>query len=147
MSHSKLKGGLSISRPSGNIGPDYIEIRVVDELSGSQFVSVRVPLAGFAEAVTGRGHVDCEFDFRPELVGLKREHKEEFVPYDDLSYYARHGDRDEVAAEAFAPFEIDGWKGRADDLFNHHRRGKDGSRVTFIRYVPIENTAEDRKEL
>jgi len=133
----KLKGGLTISRPSGNLDFAYIEIRVNDELSGSQFVSVRVPLAEFAEALTGLAHVDCEFDLRPDLVGMRRENKEEFVP-GGIPYTAREAQQKIIAAELLAPFEIDGWKGREADLFNHHRRNSCGARVTFVRYVPIE---------
>lgn len=74
------KGSISISRPHGP-EPPYIEISIVDDLSGSQFVEARIPLKEFAELITGLSHVDCEFDFRPDLVGKKREHKEEVVPF------------------------------------------------------------------
>lgn len=138
MNHKKLKGGLTISRPQGSHGPPYIELSINDDLSGSQFVTVRVSLAEFAEALTGPGHVECEFDFRPDLVGLRRETKDEWIAGDPLPY-AREGlPRENLAAPRLAPFEVDGWKGRVDDLFNHYRRNREGARVTFVRYVKPE---------
>lgn len=38
--------------------------------------------------------------------------------------------------KALAPYEVDGWQGRASDLGNHHRsQGNDTYLVTFDRYV------------
>lgn len=134
--NKKLKGGITISRPRGNMEQDYIEISVIDNLSGTQCVTVRIGLATFAEALTGLGHADCEFNFRPELVGMRRENKNEVVPCDHLPYAKEGLPRENLAAPLLAPFEVDGWKGRVDDLFNQHNRTKEGYRVTFVRYVP-----------
>lgn len=139
MNHKKLKGGLSITRPSGNVGPEYIQISVNDDLSSTQFVTVRVPLAAFAAAITGLGHVECEFDLRPDLIGMKRENKEEWIASEPLPYTMEGLARENLAAPLLAPFEVDGWKGRVDDLFNHHRRNREGARVTFVRYVEPED--------
>lgn len=133
MNHSKLKGRLTISRPRGG-NSDYIEISITDQSSGTEFVSARVGLTDFAEALVGLALVDCEFDLRPDRVGMKYEHKEEFVPC-PISYARTAADREKIAAKAFKPFEVDGWKGRIDDLFNPHRRNQEGARVVFTRYV------------
>lgn len=138
MKHEKMKGRVNIARPRGSGEPEYVQIEVNDELSGANFISIRIPIKEFTEALFGLAQRPCEFDLRPDLVGLKHEWKEEFVPFEDWTFYRDYGDRNEVAAEVFAPFEVDGWKGRVDDLFNHHRRGKGGARVVFVRYVPVE---------
>lgn len=138
MNHLKMPGTITISRPRGNMEPEYVQIEVNDELSGSRCLSVRIPIPEFAEALFGAACRPCEFDLRPDLVGLKHEWKEEFVPLDDSKYYFRDAEREAVAEKALAPFEVDGWKGRVDDLFNHHRRGKNGARVSFVRYVAPE---------
>lgn len=133
----KLKGGLTISRPRGNLESDYVEISVSDKLSGSQCITIRIGLATFAEALTGLGHADCEFDFWPELVGMRRESKEETIKSEHLPYVKEGPLRENLARPLLAPFEVDGWKGRVDDLFNQHRRTKEGYRVTFVRYVSV----------
>ena len=134
--HNNLKGSLSITRPRGG-ETEYIKIAVFDKSSGVEFATVRVELASFAEALVGLAHVDCQFDLRPELVGKCHEHKEETVAYE--GGWTSYNEREQIAREVLKPYETDGWKGRADDLFNHHRRTKDGYRVTFVRYVDAED--------
>lgn len=142
MSHKNLRGAITISRPRGR-SAETIDICVIDELSGVEFVSVRISPANFAEALVGLARVECEFDLRPDLVGTVYEHKEELVPLPHDHYYGTSRDkREQVAAEAFAPFEVDGWRGRVDDLFNPHRRGLNGAKVTFVRYVPRESSGK-----
>lgn len=135
MALKNAKGNLSISRPSygGFDDREFIEITFRDCSSGTEFVTARVKLDDFARALTGLGHLDMSFDFYPELVGKKYEHKTEIVPRPDVGYNDKN--RNEIAAKAFAPFEVEGWKGRVDDLFNSHMRTKEGYRVIFTRYV------------
>lgn len=142
--HFKVRGTLTISRPRGGDGPDYAEIKVYDESSSTGFVTVRVALEQFAEALFGLSNVECEFDLRAARVGKIREHKTEIVPLDGKGYYAYgSAERKQVAAAALAPFEVDGWKGHVDDLFNQHRHTPNGYRVTFVRYVDaVDETKE-----
>lgn len=139
MKREKMKGTITISRPHGSHGPEQVSIEVTDELSGTRVLTAKIPVEEFADVLFGSAHTPCEFDLYPDLVGLKREHKEELVPFNGGYYPAQ--DRAEVAAKAFAPFEVDGWEGRADDLFNHHRQGGGWSRVSFVRYVEPETTS------
>lgn len=136
MQHRKMKGSVSTNRPRGSGNPEYAQIDVNDELSGTRVLTVRIPLKDFAEALFGLAHVECEFDLNPDLVGKKCEHKQEMVPIEDGLRYADRSSP--LAAKALAPFEVDGWKGRVDDLFNPHRRGGNSARVTFVRYVEVE---------
>lgn len=133
------EGSISITRPSYGDEREFIEIALTDKLSGSEFCSVRILLDDFARALTGLGHVACRFDFHPAVVGMKYEHKTERVKR-PTDYVERGADRERVAREAFAPFEVDGWRGRVDDLFNSHRHAGDGSMVTFTRHVPVEES-------
>jgi hypothetical protein len=137
MAHKGLQGTITISRPQGR-DVSWIEITLHDELSGVEFATVYIDPANFAEALTGLGHVPCKFDLRPSLVGKKAEHKEEIVPFEGGGYVKPGLPRENAAAPYLAPFEIDGWKGRVDDLFNHHRHTPNGYRVTFVRYVDVE---------
>lgn len=132
-----MKGSVTISRPQRSDDVRYIQIEFTDESSGVNFLTARVGLEEFAETLTGLARNPCEFELRPSLVGKIHQHKEEFVPCKDL-YVNNASDRAIIAEKALAPFEVDGWKGRADDLFNHHRRGRNGARVTFVRYVEPE---------
>lgn len=125
-----LEGKITFSRPSGR-DCDYINIELTDTKSGCILIEIRVPYAEFAQAITGLGHQPCNYDFYDSCpVGMVREVKTELVT--KIGGYQR----DLVKGkEAILPFEIDGWVGRVDDMFNHHRNKGEKQEVTFIRYV------------
>ncbi len=128
-----LPGKISIGRPSGD-GCDYISIYMTDESSGVRFVEVRVPYAGFAQALTGMGYVDCSFETRgTHLIGSTFEHKEMVIPH-TASYRLDRNDTAKLDA-LLVPYEIEGWKGDRSDLVNGHRSSPEGQRVNFRRYV------------
>lgn len=126
-----LPGDITISRPQGD-GCDYISLQIVDEISRTRFVTVRVKYADFATALTGCAHADCQIEVnRLDLVGFTIETKRESVPFDVF----KREDQQAIAA-ALAPFEIDGWVGDRENLFNHYRRNPDGTQqVNFKRHV------------
>lgn len=130
-----LPGKLTISHPSGG-GGDYIEIRVEDATSGTPFLALQVSLEAFANAITGRASQDCTLELRGlDNLGKRREVKHERVPYTRV-----YGAYAQLAkAKALAPFEVDGWRGHASDLGNHHK-GSDatGYTVSFTRFVDAE---------
>jgi len=149
-----MKGQITISRPMySDDHPEVIAIRLHDGSSGCEFIEIEVPIAEFAKALTGLGHQDCEFELRAENVGKIHEHKEEIIPTGGESYVP-YGKREQATMKLLKPFEVDGWKGEANDLFNHHRSvwtiGGDGAqqraqRVTFHRYVnPTQAKGEQR---
>lgn len=126
-----LKGKVSITRWHGNKEPyTGITITLIDELSGCQCVEIEISPEQLGLAVTG-SQQDCEFQWRPQNVGMKSEHKTETVPFD--------GTREDRKAQekAVAPFEVDGWKcSDFSSLYNHHRNvGGKNYRVGFTRYV------------
>jgi hypothetical protein len=76
----KLKGRITMGRWSGT--SEGFRVTVEDVLSGCEVIEVEMTMAQFADAITGRGSVSCEFTLTPEQVGMKHEHKavEVFVP-------------------------------------------------------------------
>jgi hypothetical protein len=129
------KGTITIGRSHGGSEqsqeqPIHIEIR--DEASGTRFIEVQMSLEAFASALFGLSSQDCSFELRTENVGKIREMKYELIPAPDITCFS---DRERQAKQILEPFEIDGWKGRVDDLLNHHCREGGNQRVLFVRYV------------
>lgn len=128
-----LKGSIRIARPSYGDGHEAIEISVVDELSGVEFLEAHLDLAEFTKCLTGAS-AECVFELRSaNLVGMKAEHKRESVPLPGFSCTI------EQAQKACAKFEVDGWKADYEDAMNHHRISRKGEKyyasVVFRRHV------------
>lgn len=123
-----MKGNITISRPRP---ADYIQIEFGDELSGRRFLRAKVKLADFAEALTGLGYVDCEFELTPDEVGKVRETKTERIQADGYSL------TDEQKIAILAPYEVDGWRAQRSDLGNHHKGSQGVYSVAFVRFVPV----------
>lgn len=73
-----LKGHLTISRPQGPRSYDdpFIRIAVRDASSRVEFLELEVPLASFAEALTGLSEIKCDMKVRDlDRVGLIKETK------------------------------------------------------------------------
>lgn len=127
----KLQGKLTISRPSYRDKQKAIRITVHDDTSSCRAVEVELSLEDFAECLTGLGRVDCSYEYNDSgVIGKYLETKTEIVPHpkfnrDDTDAITRH----------LAPFHIDGWVARTEDLFNHHRHQKAGMTVAFSRFV------------
>lgn len=138
MSEKRLKGTIQISQALNSYDDETpIRLRIEDELSSSEVIEVRMSREALADALTGRGYNPCEFVLRPQVCGMKREHKTEIVTMPKNCKY-----KDEKAAKkAMKPFEVDGWEGRISDCFNSHKL-VDGStnryKVSFVRHVPVE---------
>ncbi len=129
-----LKGSLSISRVYG-ANEGWVSITLQDELSGSQCVEIKISPENFGNAVTGASCKECEFEFRPSVVGMKAEYKEEIIPR-PRSYDMECSKLE--AAELIKPYEVDGWKGSVTDATNHHRWvGLDKVKVGFTRHVTV----------
>jgi hypothetical protein len=135
----KLKTSITISRPTCSDGRDVITVRVRDEASHCTIIEVEVASREFAHALTGLGDVPCVAEFYADApIGKAREHKTEVVPRPD--WCGPKAERETVAASALAAFEVDGWKGDPNDLFNSHKwtetaDGLPGARVMFVRHV------------
>lgn len=128
----KLQGKITISRYTGGKKGTGITIKVEDELSHCEFVSIELTAEVLGNALTGLGWQPCEFDLHAERVGKRLEHKTEVLPIRINAY----NNREKLAKEALKPYEKDGWVGDWNDLCNHHRWvGGDKTTVTFRRFV------------
>ena len=138
-----MKGKLNISRTSNNSGdPKTIHIEIIDDISRIHFVDLWMTPEDFGQAVTGLSMQPCEFRHYPAMVGKRHEVKTEIVPFE--GWRVKKEQRDSKEAEALKPFEVDGWKGRREDLYNGHKRvdrAEGGQLVTFTRYVDPDQEA------
>ena len=127
----KVDFELEIHRTTGREIERPMSIRITDNTSGCRILEVYFGLADFMDILTGRCGLHAEGDFySTNPIGCTREHKEELVP-SPKGYKP-----DEVEDSAIlAPFEVEGWKARREDLHNHHRSNKDKQRVTFTRFI------------
>lgn len=141
----RLNGLITISRRIGNNETEVrpIALVLIDDSSGLCICEILLSLEDFALVLTGQGRVACQVDLnRTDLFGKVLETKQELVliPDDMLqSSFSSSGDRQRLRT-VVAEFEVDGWRGRDDDLFNHHnwRFGPDNRKaalVWFQRYV------------
>lgn len=134
---------LLISKRESNTSEKAIAITVEDDASSTRVLELTVPLADFAEALTGRYLSNVAGRIWPAPVGAVLEVKQEVVPFKDrdVPYTKDRAARDAhpAVAAALAPFEVDGWRAHRDDLFNGHRSvSPDSQRVTFRRHVDPE---------
>lgn len=125
------EGQLTISRWSGNSHESRcVTIRVIDKVSGIEFVCISVSPEELGLAITGQGQIACEYSLNGlQSIGKKSENKTAIVPYAPGDNNRKHDPK------ALAAMEIDGWKVRRDDLTNHHCWTEKGIRCVFFRLV------------
>jgi hypothetical protein len=119
-----------------------ILLSVTDRASRARILEAYFGLADFMEILTGRiGNSAGDF-YEDTPVGYNREHKEETVPRPKLFTPNRYEEK-----IILSPYEIDGWKGRVEDLYNS-RRWVDTDRVSvvFSRFVHPDGTVWKGKE-
>lgn len=138
-------GHLVISRLSGGGTEHEMRLEISDDTSGVHFIEIRMSPRDFMLALTGC-MMACQMELRGlDLVGLKREHKTEAVPFDP-GFEKLHADRKGLDSNerspltdaALKPFEVDGWMGDPSCLTNGHCRTKakePSYEVRFHRYV------------
>jgi hypothetical protein len=135
---TKLKGQLTISRPSFGDGRELIEITVKDCGSRTSFLKLSISYADFAECITGMSNVTCSLETRGlHNVGKVRETK-------PLTFKmpSRYGDKEEARLEV-VKHTPDGWTantyfGSQNSFF--HVDGEQWARTSIDRWV-------DREEL
>lgn len=117
-----------------NMSDDIVAIEIEDYKSGCRFVELLFTIEQFGKFMAMSTDVDCDVVFYPDCpIGKVREVKEEIIECEYLCTKDDHKKK-----ELLKPFEVDGWTGHEDDLGNHHRRTKEGYKVTFHRYVEDE---------
>ena len=113
-------------------------ITIIDELSGAHICDVNMTIEAFGTAINSQA--DCVFELRPQLAGKRHEHKTEVVTISSTVEkigYDKRRDAHPAIDKLFAPYEIDGWKARREDIWNAHRRKGNTAEVTFDRYVEV----------
>ena len=138
-----IKVQLGLSR--AGMGTDsHIRMAIEDETSGVCFAEIEIPMEAFAYLVTGMHGIKADCTLRGlENVGMQHEGKTEIIQTPDNMPYNRD-DNLELIEDILSPYEVDGWIAYTPDLFNHHmREGKNMQRVSFHRYVEVDDNAKD----
>lgn len=128
-----VKGEISIGRYHGSgVGEESVYISIEDDAAGCMIVEVLMTPHEFAQVLTGSGNRPGTVKVYTDApIGMIREHKTELVP--SLDYSKR--DNNKAINAVLKPFEVDGWKARKEDLFNHHMKRGNQSQVSFVRHV------------
>jgi len=117
-----------------------------EDASGITFLDLTIQPDVFAKAITGSRNQLCTVALRDlHNLGKRREVKEIIVPYVRIPGELRT--EDSAKAQALAPFEVDGWKGRPSDLGNYYRGSPGGQSycVTFTRFVEAATDQEEEE--
>lgn len=140
----KLPGKITISRMSGN-GEREIRIEILDATAGIRALEARMKLAGFAEALTGLGHVTCDLNVTDHFDKLGRicERREILIKRPDGIYeknaYVAAMRAAMAPAMAAAGLNLADWTVSDYDLqSNHHYWSGEFQRVAISRYLPRE---------
>jgi hypothetical protein len=119
VSNTTLKGKLTISRPYGFRADEnpYIRIAIEDSVSCVEFVELEVPLASFAEALTGLSGVEASMTIRGlDNVGKRRvvesvsfKLTEEYLKKNGVKTYDKGKLRELMNADPDGIFQREGW--------------------------------------
>lgn len=142
MESNLLAGHITISKPHGG-DEQFIEIDIADENSKLHFITIRVGLLDFTEALFGLAHQPMKFTLKGiENVGKVKAKKTEIVDI-PKSFGKTHNrtDRIEIARIACKPFEVDGWVADLTNIVNHHYHPHDMEKasIDFYRFVEVKN--------
>lgn len=138
------KGNVTISRVNTGDG-QYMEIRIADSSSRTEFVTAKLSMENFAKAIVGLAHTECEIETqRLDLVGKKREHKTEMVACNGWELKSEKKTLFNAQCDVIlAPYEVDGWIGSRYDMGNSKNYiGDDYVKVSFVRYVDAEQDGD-----
>ena len=111
-----MNGKIIISYVTCNTEDDYVSLRVEDETSRIEFLSVNLSPEQYGMLLSASRHVDCTFDLRGvDRVGMIAEN--DTVDVNVANYCTT----DEVEIKCIKrDVEVDGWGIREGDLQNSH---------------------------
>lgn len=148
-------GSISISRVHDNRANEaYMEIRIRDEISRTEFVEMRISLKSMMEAISGLSARPGTLALRGlTSVGKKLETKRELLNITEWYKTSGEGAKEPTFSQHLfktaSEYEVAGWEADIDKTFNRHRLvQKDGGfyyQVSFRRYV--EATLEDIEQI
>lgn len=131
--------------PSGGSGgdEDFARLSLQDRRSHTHLFEIRFSLDSWAKLLASRGEQDVKVEMYPcDMIGATHEVKKERVFVEGrVPYLKDSAERVAFARVALARFEVDGWRGYTDDLFNHHKlvgaMGSEGAtyEVSFTRWT------------
>lgn len=141
----RVKGRISISRTLSSSKGSFITLEIKDETSRCRIIQAEIDMEVFGPLVTGASAQPCEVEvYLGCPLGQVRETKTEYIARPECNYE----DKKKVGRTVLAPYEVDGWKGYVDDLFNNHKRQGPASAhaglqaVSFHRFVEPPETAD-----
>lgn len=146
-----IEGTFELYFPQGGESRDEACITVQDGTSRARVIELRFDFLEFANAaLRSRASGTCAYTLRGlHLAGKMLDSKVEEVPVDRMALM-----REDAPAAAFlAPFEIDGWKGTAEDLTNYNRASQkdraNAANVRFFRHIgpPALDIAHENEQL
>lgn len=140
---------IRISAPtSKNRGDHWVEVSLICESSGCKFARIEMSMEDFTLAAVGSREVVGKAELRLGApIGKIREYKTELVPRLKRPFLNKDLAVSKEAKKALAPFEVDGWTGRIDDLANSYNwttdeHGREMARVSFDRFVEVKEPAQ-----
>ena len=122
-------------------GHETVHITLEDGSAGTIACEIEMAFSDWTRATLGNfGNVPCQYHASTKLMGAKREAARLVVPVSRV-----HPDDDEIRA-IMAIIEVDGWRGRSEDLGNPHnyKCQEDGSyqaTVVMTRYLDADGNA------
>jgi len=148
-----LEGRISISRPQGGEdGGTFVRVAIRDQSSRVEFVQLDIPLAGFAEALTGLSEVECRLKVRGlDRVGKVRETErvtfalsDDYLKKHSLSRYERELLVAHIRQDPEGIFHEEGWElstylGSQNSITPNH---PDGIRINTTKVRYVERTEE-----
>ena len=144
----KLKGRISITRPSYSNGKEVICIELDDDRSHCRVIEVELGYADFTRALMGQGYIPCEFEVYPggiKNLGKVSEVKTVSIGFDD-SPGRWVNLNEEKKNEILSNLEVDGWTFRniSSDFDNYHRRkrAEDGWYISVVMQRFVNKTGD-----
>lgn len=131
----KLKGKLTISRVMSNQCDDYMEIVVEDDISGVEFLSIKLSMEQYGKAVAGSSYQDIEYEDHGMVnIGKVKEREKAQVPIPKQLVFNRKCAEEYVVANC----QREGW--HLDSYLGSQRSfvdiGPDTyANVSYYRYV------------
>lgn len=131
-----MKAKITISKPQGGNGDQYIAIKLQDKSSGVQILEFDIDLASFADAITGLGNVEGEISRLIGAdhfwkIGKKCEVKNEYFDGEKHKLHAN----DSELRKFIESKSVDGWTLWDDGMRSQQNGAK--HKISMKRWVDV----------